>query len=146
MIDQKHGILREPASEPGEGGMVGRTLIKGKTQKLFEGDPIVDLGFQLRIGVDAKPLLEQKAFHEDQRRIGFVSFASFSDVTPSHEQILETRPTHDDVDLFHSCNSSVVFHRGKKRNIRKAQVGFHFLEAHSSSRVMNLTEIWHKNW
>jgi len=40
---QAHGIVREPAPEPGEGRMVGRRLIKGKTKKLIGGDPVVDL-------------------------------------------------------------------------------------------------------
>jgi hypothetical protein len=38
-----------------------------------------------------------------------------------------------------------VFDGIKKRNIRKGEVAFHFLEAHTSSKVMNLTDIWHKN-
>ena len=49
MIDHTHGIVREPASEPGKGRMIGRStfntdtdsLIKGKTQKFLEGDPVV---------------------------------------------------------------------------------------------------------
>ena len=145
MIDQTHGILREPAPEPGKSRMIGRALIKGKTQKLLEGDSVVDLGFQLRIGVDLEPLLEQETFHEDQWRIGLVAFVAFADRIPSHEQILDTGLIHDGIDLFHSCDGPVMFHRGKKGNIREAQVGFHFLEAHKSSSPMNLTEIWHKN-
>lgn len=33
----------------------------------------------------------------------------------------------------------------EKRDIREAQVGFHFFEAYSSSRLIYLAEIWHKN-
>ena len=61
-----------------------------------------------------------------------------SDGIPSHEQILDAVPIHDGVDLFHLCDDPVVSHGIKKRNIRKAPVGFHFLEAHTSSRVMNV--------
>jgi hypothetical protein len=144
MIDQAHGIVREPASKTGKGGMVGGSLIEGKPQKLLEGDPVIDLGFQFRIGVDVKPLLEQEAFQEDQGRIGLVAFMAFADGITSQKQILDTGPLHDGVDLFHSCDGPIVFHGIKKRNIRKGEVAFHFLEAHRSSRVMNLKEIWHK--
>ena len=63
MVDHAHGIFGESASESGKGRMIGRRLIKGKTQKLLKEDPVVDLGFQLRIGVDLEPLLEQQPFH-----------------------------------------------------------------------------------
>ena len=92
-----------------------------------------------------EPLFKQQAFHKDRRRPGLVAFIAFADRIPSHEQILDTGPIIDGVDLFHSCDAPVVFHGIKKRNIRKAQIGFHFLEAHRSSRVMNLMEIWNKN-
>ena len=41
MIDQTHGIVREPAPEPGESGMVGRALFKGKPRELLEGESVV---------------------------------------------------------------------------------------------------------
>lgn len=37
-----------------------------------------------------------------------------------------------------SCDGPVMLHKGKKGNTSEGQVGFRFLEAHSSSRVMNL--------
>ena len=118
MIDQTHGILRKPASEPGEGRMIGRTLIKGKTQKLFEGDPVVDLGFQLRIGVDAEPLLKQEAFHKKQRGIDLVAFRTFADGIISHDEVFNTGPIDDGVDLLHSFDGPVMFHGTKERNVR----------------------------
>ena len=145
MIDQKYGIKGEPAPELGKGGMIGSTLIAGKSQKLLKGDPVIDLGFQFRVGIDLKPLLEQKAFHEDQRRPGLVAFVAYADGIPSHEQILDTGQIHDGIDLFHACDGPVVFHRRKEGNVREGEVAFHFLEAHTSSKVMNLTDIWHKN-
>jgi hypothetical protein len=52
-------------------------------------------------------------------------------------------PIHDSIDLFHSFDGPVLFHGTKERNIREGEIGFHFLEAHRSSRGMNLKEIWH---
>jgi hypothetical protein len=145
MVDHAHGIFGESASEPGEGGMIGRRLIEGKPQKCLEGGPVVDLGFQLRIGVDLEPLLEQQAFHEDQRGISLVSFSAFTNGIVSHQQVPDSGPIHDGVDLLHSFDGPVTFQRGKKRDIGEGVVVFHFLECHKSSRLINLKEIWHKN-
>jgi hypothetical protein len=38
-----------------------------------------------------------------------------------------------------------MFQRGKQRDIGEREVGFHFLEAHRSSRMMNLKAIWQIN-
>ena len=48
---------------------------------------------------------------------------------------LLTGPIHDGVDLFHSFNCPVLFDGREKGKIGKGEIGFHFLEAHSSSRV-----------
>ena len=45
MTNQTHGIVRQPAPEPRKGGMIRIALIKGKTPKLLEGDPIFNMGF-----------------------------------------------------------------------------------------------------
>ena len=66
MIDHAHSVFGEPASEPGEGGMIGSGIIERKPQKFLEGDPIVDLSLQLGVGIDLKALLEQEAFHKYQ--------------------------------------------------------------------------------
>ena len=137
MVDHAHGIFGESASEPGEGGMIGRRLIKGKTQKLLKGGPVVDLGFQFRIGVDLEPLLEQEAFHQDQRWIGLVSFGAFTDGIVSQEQVFDSGPIHNGIDLLHSFDGPVTFQGRKQRDIGEGEVGFHFLEALRSSRRMN---------
>lgn len=123
--------------------MIGSGIIEGEPQELLEGDSIIDLGFQLGVGIDLKLLLEQEAFHEYQRRIGFIALGTFADGIVFHEQIIDAGPIHDCVDLFHSLYGSVLFGGREKREICKGEIGFHFLEAHSSSRVMNLMKIWH---
>ncbi len=117
MIDQTYGIKGEPAPELGKGGMIGSTLIAGKSQKLLKGDPVIDLGFQFRVGIDLEPLLEQKACHEDQGRIGVVSFMAFADGIPSQKQSLDSGPVHDGIDCIRACDGPVMFH-GIKRPLQ----------------------------
>ena len=59
MIDHAHIVFRESSSEPGEGGMIGGGVVKRKPQELFERDSVIDLGFQLRIGIDLEPAEEE---------------------------------------------------------------------------------------
>jgi len=136
MVDHPHGIFGESASEPGKGGMIWRRLIEGETQKLLKGGPVVDLGFQFRIGVDLEPLLEQEAFHQDQRRISLVPFGAFADGIVSQEQGFDSRPIHYGIDLLHSFDGPITFQRRKQGDIGEGEVGFHFLEAHMSSRMV----------
>ncbi|MEN6373609.1 MAG: hypothetical protein ABFD75_02365 [Smithella sp.] len=48
-------------------------MIKRKSEKLLEGDTVIDLGFQFGIGFDMEPLLQQKVLEQKQRRIMLVS-------------------------------------------------------------------------
>jgi len=141
MIDHAHSIFRESTPEPGEGGMIGRGIVKRNPQKLFEGDPVVDLGFQFRIGIDLKPLLKKKAFHKDKRRIGIVALKAFTDGIISHKEAFNSGPVDSGVDLLHSFDSPVLFHGSKERYISEGEVGFHIFEAHSSSKKFYLKEL-----
>ena len=143
MIDHAHSVFGESASEPGEGGMIGSGIIEGKSQEFLEGDSIIDLSFQLGVGIDFKPLLEQEAFHKYQGRIGFIALGTSADGIVFHEQIINSGPIHDSVDLLHSLYGPVLFDGSKKREICKGEIGFHFLEAHSSSESVYLKEVWH---
>jgi hypothetical protein len=142
MIDHAHSVFGESASEPGEGRMIGSGIIEGKTQELSEGYSVVDLGFQLGVGIDFKPLLEQEAFHKYQGMIGFITLGAPADGIVFHEQIIDAGPIHDGVDLLHSFYGPVLFDGRKKREICKGEIGFHFLEAHISSESLYLKEIW----
>jgi len=145
MVDHAQGVFSESASETGEGGMIGSGIVEGNPQELFEGDSVVDLGFQFRIGIDLKPLLKKKAFHKEKRRIGIVSFKAFTDGIVSQKQAFNSGPVDGDVDLFHSFNGPVLFHRVKKGYISEGEVGFHIFEAHSSSKRVYLKELCLKN-
>ena len=143
MINHAHSVFGESASEPGESGMIGSGIIKGEPQEFFEGDSIIDLGFQLRVGIDLEPLLEQEAFHKYQGMIGFIALGTSADGIVFHEQGFDLGPIHDGVNLLHSLDGPVLLDGRKKREICKGEIGFHFFEAHSSSRMMNLVEVWH---
>ena len=111
-VDPAQGVLGESSSEAGEGGVIRCRIIEGKSQEPFEGDAVVDLGFEFRIGIDMEPLLEKEAFHQENWGVGPVSFMAVSDRIGSHEKVFDTGPVHDGVDLFHSFDGPVLFHCG----------------------------------
>ncbi len=80
MVDSTHGIFGEFSSEPGEREMIRCRIVKGKTQKFFEGDAVIDLGFQFRVRIDIKSLLEQQTLHTYNRLVGPVAFSAFVDL------------------------------------------------------------------
>jgi len=49
-VDPVHRLFGQTPPETGKGGMVGGMLIEGQIHELLEGDPVVDLVFQLRFG------------------------------------------------------------------------------------------------
>jgi len=65
--------------------VTGRRLGKRKTKEVFERNPVVDLSFQLGVGIDLEPLLEQEAFHEDQGRPCLVAIGTLADGIIFHE-------------------------------------------------------------
>ena len=141
MVDGFHGLLRETASEAGEGGMIRRRLIHGQPQELLEGDAIVDLGFQFGIGIDAKPLLQKQAFEKQEGMIGFASFSAFANGIASDYQLFDPRPVDDIADLIHSFDGAIAIQGAEKGDVRKGEGGFCFLERHSSSNCVNLEKL-----
>ena len=123
--------------------MIGSGVIEGNPQELFEGRSIVDLRFQLRVGINVKPLLQEQAFHKKDRWIRFVASGAIADGVGSCEQVFNSGPVHDGIDLFHSFDRPVLFDGSKEGNVRKGEVGLHFFKAHKSSRGMNLEDLWH---
>jgi len=99
--------------------------------------------FQFGVGIYLKPLLEQEAFHKYQGRIGFITIGTLADGIVFHEQIIDSGPIHDGVDLLHSLDGSVLFDGSKKRKICKGEIGFHFLEAMIPPEIVYLKEVWH---
>ena len=122
MIDHAHSVFGQSSSESRERGMIGRGIIEGESQELFEGDAVVDLGFQFGVGVDLEPLLQEKAFHKNYGWIGVIAGGAFTDGIVFHEQIVDSGPVDDGVDLFHSGDGPVLFD-GRQRE-RSAKVKF----------------------
>ena len=54
--------------------MIGRGFAEGQAQEFFEGQPVVDLIFQLGIGGNTKPFLQQQAFEKKDGRIRLGAF------------------------------------------------------------------------
>ena len=54
--------------------MVGRGFAEGQTQEFLEGQSVVDLVFQLGIGGDTKPFLQQQALEQEDGRVRFGAF------------------------------------------------------------------------
>jgi len=125
--------------------MIGGRLIEGHSQKLFEGDSVVDLGLQLRVRVNTKPFLEEETFQKEQRRIGFISFVTFADGIISDKDAVNAGPIDNGIDLLHSLDGAVAIKRVKKSDVSRGEIGIDFLEAHSSSRRVYLQELWRKN-
>ena len=50
--------------------MIRRRLAERKIEELFKRQPVVDLVFQFRIGLDAEPFLQHQTFKKQQRRLG----------------------------------------------------------------------------
>lgn len=64
--------------------LLWENFFEAKAQILFHW---VNLGFQFRIGIDLKPLLKKKAFHQQERWIGIVPFKAFTDGIVSQQQV-----------------------------------------------------------
>jgi len=75
--------------------------------------------------------------------VGIVAFRALTDGIVSEQQAFNPGPVDDTVDFFHSFDSPVVIQGVEKGDVGKGEAG-HFLEAHISSKGVNLEEIWHK--
>ena len=81
--------------------MVGRGFAEGQTQEFLEGQPVVDLIFQLGIGGNAKPLLQQQAFEQQDGRIRLGAFLAGAHRIMLHENRFDTGPVNGGRDFFH---------------------------------------------
>jgi len=125
--------------------MIGSGVIEGESQKLFERESVINLGFEFGIGTDMEPLLEEQTFHKDNRRVSIISFGAFPDGIVFHEEVFDSGPINDRVELFHSFDGSVFFERREEGDVRESEVGLHLFETHISSKAVKLKEISHEN-
>ena len=79
--------------------MIRRGLIKRKFQKIFKGDPAIDLCFQFEIGVNMEPLLKKKALEQKQRKISACIFQAFTDGIMLQQQTSHRRSVNDGIDF-----------------------------------------------
>ena len=59
--------------------MIRRGFAQGQAEEFFKGQPVIDLVFEFRIGIDAEPLLQQYAFEQQQWWIGIGAFPTGTD-------------------------------------------------------------------
>ena len=125
--------------------MIGGRKINRELQKRSEGVSIVYLGLQFRIGIDAEPLLEKETFEQYKRRKCFISFKTFADGIASDQDLFDGLPIDGGINFFHSSDGHIPIAGVRKSDVSKGQISIDFLEAHSSSRLIDLKELWQKN-
>ena len=108
-------------------------MIEGQTHEFLEGDPVVDLVFQLRVGIDPVPLLKEKPFQEHQWRIGVGAATAAPDGIMRQKDLFHLRPVDDTIDLFQSLEAAVMFHRFQKRYFGEGHVLIDLFVSHNSS-------------
>ena len=69
---------------------------------------------------------------------------AFTDGVISHKDTINAGPIDNGIDLLHSYDGAVTFDGVEKCDVGKGEVGFHFFEAHSSSRLIDLQDLWQK--
>jgi hypothetical protein len=106
----------------------------GKPGPKCEGDPIVDLVFQLRIGIDPVPLLQEKPFQEHQGRIGVGALAAGPDGIMRHQNLIHLQPVDDLVDLFQSLEAAVMFYGAYQRCFGEGHIRLDLFVSHIPSR------------
>ena len=72
-------FFRQSVTKSAEDGVIRRRLIKRNAQKLFEGDFVANLIFQIRIRINMKPLPQQHAFEVYEWIIRIGLFGTFAD-------------------------------------------------------------------
>ena len=98
-VNLNHGFFGKSAAEPGKSRMVRLRNIQGEVKKGFKRKPVIDLAFKLRVGFDLKPFLKQKAFKQEQRRIGSFTAFGFTSIIVFYEKLLNGFPVYGIVDL-----------------------------------------------
>ena len=81
--------------------MIGRRLGKGQAEECFKGQPIIDLIFEFRIGVDPEPFLKQQAFEQKQGRVGVGTLTAGSYGVVREQELFDTAPIDGSIDGFH---------------------------------------------
>jgi len=132
-IDPVHRLLGKATSKPGEGGMIGRMLKEGQIHELVEGDPVVDLVLQFRVGIDPVPLLQEKPFEQHQGRIGVGAFETAPHGIMRHQDLFDFRPINRLADLFQSFEAALMFHGFQRRYFGEGHVLLDLLVIHIPS-------------
>jgi hypothetical protein len=89
--------------------------------------------FQLRVGIDPVPLLQEKPFQEHQRRIGVGALAAAPDGIMRQKNLFHLRPVDDTIDLLESFEAAVMFHGFQKRDFGEGHIPIDLFVSHIPS-------------
>jgi len=110
--------------------MIRRRLIQGKAQEAPEGEPIVDLGFQFRIGRNPEPFLKQHAFIQQHRRVGIGTFPAGTHGVMNQQNGFDAAPVDGFFQLFHGFQAAVVLQSFFHNQISKGKGLVQFFKSH----------------
>jgi len=134
-VDRVHGGFGQTAAEAGESGVIRSGLAKGQLQEGFEGqtiiDSIIDLVFQLWVGLNTEPLLQHKAFEEHERRVGAGAFLAGADSVMAEQDGFYARPVDGAAELFHECDAAILFQAMGQSEVGKIQAAGGLFESHA---------------
>ena len=115
----------------GEGGMVGSRLAEGKPQEGFKGQPVVDLVFQLGVGLNPEPLLQEQAFKEHQRWVGSCPLFAGTHGVMAEQDGFDPRPVDGGAELAHELDAAVLFQAVSHGEVSEIQASGGFFESHA---------------
>jgi len=110
--------------------MIRRGLIQGKAQEASEREPVVDLGFQFRIGRNPEPFLKQHAFIQQQRRVGIGTFPAGAHGVMTQQNGFDAVPVDGFFQLFHGFQAAVVLQGFFHSQISKGKGLVQFFKSH----------------
>jgi hypothetical protein len=129
-VDRVYGGFGQSAAEAGEGGVIRCGLAEGQAQKGFEGESVVDLVFQLGVGLNAEPLLKQQAFEKHQRRVGTGAFLAGAHGVVAEQDGFDTRPVDGAAELLHELDAAVLFQAVGQGKVGEIQAAGGLFESH----------------
>ena len=131
-IDRIHGGFGQPASEAGEGRVIRGRLAEGQVQEGFEGEPVIDLVFQLGVRLNTEPLLQQQAFEEHERRVGASALIAGAHGVMTEQNGFDTRPVDGAAELFHEFNAAVLLQAVGQGEVCEIQAAGGLFESHAN--------------
>ena len=133
-VDRVHGGFGQPTAEAGEGGVIRSGLAEGKAQEGFEGEPVVDLVFQLRVRLNSEPLLQQQALEEHQGRVGASAIFAGAHGVVAEQDGFYAGPVDGVAELVHELDGAVLLQAVGHGEVGEVHAARGLLESHAHLR------------